>query len=115
MMKRKADTFSYTDLEETSSSSFRLDFGIVGCITSGMLLGLMILALLSPENGLPKVQEVKNIKQQLESDIQWLEAENERLRYDIQAMKSDPFQQEKIAREELNMALPGDIIYKFAE
>ena len=114
-MKRKADTFNYTDTETSSSSPFRLNFGIVGCITSGILLGLMVLALLSPENGLPKVQQVQNIKRQLESDIQWLEAENARLRDDIQAMKTDPFQQEKIAREELNMALPGDIIYKFAE
>ena len=114
-MKRKAEKFIYTDLEPSSSSSFRLDFGIVGCITSGILLVLMIFALFSPENGLPKVQQVQNIKCQLESDIQWLEAENERLRSDIQAMKTDPFRQEKIAREELNMALPGDIIYKFTE
>lgn len=114
-MKRKADKFTYTEVEPSSTFSFRLNFGVVGCITSGILLGMMILALLSPENGLPKVQQVQNIKRQLEVDIQWLEADNERLRYDIQAMKSDPFQQEKIAREELNMALPGDIIYKFAE
>lgn len=114
-MKRKAENFTYTEQESSSSPSFRLDFGIVGCITSGVLLGFIILALLSPENGLPKVQQVLNIKRQLETDIQWLGAENERLRYEIQAMKTDPFQHEKIAREELNMALPGDIIYKFAE
>ncbi len=114
-MKRKAERFTYTDVESSSSSFFRLDFGIVGCITSGILLGLMVLALLSPENGLPKVQRVLNFKRQLQADIQQLEAENERLRHDIHAMKTEPFQQEKIAREELNMALPGDIIYKFAE
>lgn len=115
MMKRKAENVVYTDVEASSSSFFRLDFGVVGCITSGILLLLMVLALLSPENGLPKVQQVQNIKRQLEVDIQWLEAENERLRSGIQAMKDDPFQREKIAREELNMALPGEIIYKFAE
>jgi cell division protein FtsB len=60
-------------------------------------------------------QEVKRIKAQLEDDIAQLEQANTQLAADIEAMQTDPFQQEKIAREELNMALPGEIIYKFAE
>ncbi|PID55881.1 hypothetical protein CSB45_13755 [candidate division KSB3 bacterium] len=107
--------FASDESEIALSLPFRLNFGLIGSMTSAVLLGVMILALLSPENGLPKVRQVQEIKRKLEIDIQLLDAENERLRHDIQAMKHDPFQQEKIAREELNMALPGEIVYKFTE
>lgn len=89
--------------------------GFFGCVISGLLLAVVTLKLLSPEDGILKVQEVKRIKAQLEDDIAQLEQANTQLAADIEAMQTDPFQQEKIAREELNMALPGEIIYKFAE
>lgn len=107
--------YIYVPAEVVPSHSFRKDFGIVGCIMSGILLGLMVLALLSSESGLPKVRDVLLIKRQIERDIEQLQAENEQLLQKIDAVKTDLFWQEKIAREELNMALPGEIIYKFAE
>lgn len=61
------------------------------------------------------MNEVARIKQQLVTEIAQLEAKNTRIKERIEAMQSDPFWQEKIAREELNMALPGEIIYKFPE
>ena len=93
----------------------RSNLSIIGCVISGILLGLMLLTILSPESGIPKVHEVTLIKTELEREIQQLDAENTRLIQEIDAMQNDPFWQEKIAREELNMALPGEIIYKFSE
>lgn len=109
--KLRTNQLSGTEISYT----FWKDLSFFGCILSGMLFGLVVLALLAPDSGIPKVQEVRRIKKQLEMDIQHLEAENERIKKEINAMKTDPFWQEKIAREELNMARPDEIIYKFAE
>ncbi len=80
---------------------------------SGILLGVMVLALLNPDSGIPKVREVQQIKQELEAEIEQLKVEHEQIQQKIEAMKTDPFWQEKIAREELNLARPDEIIYKF--
>jgi cell division protein FtsB len=113
-MKRSKKQRTPHDATETSYTFWK-DVGFLGCVISGIVFGLIVLALLAPDSGIPKVQEVLRIKRQLERDIKHLEAENEKLDQEIQAMHTDPFWQEKIAREELNMALPGEIIYKFAE
>ncbi len=108
--------FFYAEPElSTPSFTFRHDWGILGCLVTGVVLGLMVFALVSPENGIPKVQEVSVIEAQLEADVVQLTAENEQLLRQIEAIKTDPFWQEKIAREELNMALPGEIVYKFVQ
>ncbi len=94
---------------------FWKDLSVIGCVVSGILFGAMVFALLDPSNGIPKVREVMRIQTQLETDIERLRAENADVLNAIQAMQTDPFWQEKIAREELNMALPGEIVYKFTE
>jgi len=94
---------------------FWTDLSFFGCVLSGLLLGVMVLALFNPDSGIPKVREVLRIKAQLEAEIEELKADNEEILHKIEAMKTDPFWQEKIAREELNMARPDEIIYKFSE
>lgn len=114
-MKRTRDSQVTLAPEETVKYTFWKDPGFFGCVISGLLLAVVVGKLLSPEDGILKVQEVMRIKAQLQDDITQLERANAQLAADIEAMQTDPFQQEKIAREELNMALPGEIIYKFAE
>jgi cell division protein FtsB len=101
--------------ESTGAYKFWKDVSFFGCVISGILLAIVVFKLLSPENGLPKVRKVARIKRQLELEIEQLTAENTRIAEHIEAMQTDPFWQEKIAREELNMALPDEIIYKFTE
>jgi hypothetical protein len=79
--------------ESTGAYKFWKDVSFFGCVISGILLAIVVFKLLSPENT----------------------AENTRIAEHIEAMQTDPFWQEKIAREELNMALPDEIIYKFTE
>lgn len=43
-----------------------------------------------------------------------LQNENEALRERISRIRHDDFYLEKLAREELNMARPGEVIYRFA-
>lgn len=106
---------SYVSPTAESSYKFWKDVSFFGCLISGILFAVVTFKLLSPETGIPKVNEVARIKQQLVTEIAQLEAKNTRIKERIEAMQSDPFWQEKIAREELNMALPGEIIYKFPE
>jgi cell division protein FtsB len=115
-MDMHTESYTYPLVESAEQPrKFWKDARLLGCIISGMLLGFVVFKLLSPENGIPKVQKVTEIKQQLAAEIEQLRTENARITEEIDAIRTDPFYQEKIAREELNMALPGETIYKFAE
>lgn len=112
-MKRRTSSQKTPQPVQYESAKGWKDVSVIGCVISGFLFALVVFKLISPTTGLPKVQEVIAIKEQLEQEIEQLETTNSRLLADIEAMQTDPFWQEKIAREELNMALPGEIIYKF--
>jgi len=48
----------------------------------------------------------------LDTKIAELEETNKNLRVEIQALKEDPFYIEKVARDNLGLIKPGEIIYK---
>ena len=48
----------------------------------------------------------------LDKKIAELEETNKNLRVEIQALKEDPFYIEKVARDNLGLIKPGEIIYK---
>ena len=114
-MKRLTSTQASSPSEKSERYVFWKDVRFFSCIISGLLLTVVAFKLFSPEDGILKVREVARIKTQLEVEIAQLERENALIAADIEAMQTDPFQKEKIAREELNMALPEEIIYKFTE
>jgi cell division protein FtsB len=114
-MKIYTESYATSPRETLEVPRFWKDVSVLGCILSGILLGIVLLKLFSFESGLPKVHEVTNIKKQLEAEIMQLQGTNTKLTEEIQAMQTDPFYQEKIAREELNLALPDEIIYKFTD
>lgn len=51
----------------------------------------------------------------LEDEIEKLQAQNQRFQEEIYSLKNDPTYIEKVAREELGMSRPKEIIYKFDE
>jgi len=53
--------------------------------------------------------------QTLQQQIQQLRQENEELDRQIKALKSDPKAIERLAREQMRMARPGEIIYTLPE
>jgi cell division protein FtsB len=115
-MELQTESYTYSIVEAPDHPrKFWKDASLFGCVISGILLGIVVFKLLSPETGIPKVRKVIEIKQQLEAEIEQLRADNARITEEIEAIRTDPFFQEKIAREELNMALPDETIYKFAE
>jgi cell division protein FtsB len=51
----------------------------------------------------------------LQQEIQSLEAENQRVAAEINALKTDPKRVEKEAREQLRYAKPGEVVYTLPE
>jgi cell division protein FtsB len=56
-------------------------------------------------------RELESLQQQ----IRQLQKENEELEQQIKALKSDPKAVERLAREQMRMARPGEIIYTLPE
>jgi len=57
----------------------------------------------------------KSSHQQLSAEVQVLRDENTSLRRQIEALRHDPLAIERIAREDLGYARPGEITFVFRE
>jgi len=64
------------------------------------------------EHGFLALRRNKQEVRQLREKIQQLNEENRRLAEEVQALKSDPKAIERIAREEMGLARPGEYIFK---
>jgi cell division protein FtsB len=81
------------------------------------LLGLFILSLLVlsilGERGAFHLWRLRGEKVKLDEENYRLQKENETLRQRISMLRNDNFYLEKMAREDLNLVRPGEIIYRF--
>lgn len=59
--------------------------------------------------------EMVNKEYQMKLEVEALEKENSRLRAEIQKIMDNPVFVEKVAREELGMGKPGEIVYRFRD
>ena len=83
---------------------------------NGVLVLLLIsIALIVHEifgqNGYLALRRQQEELQALQQQIQQLKQENEQLDKQIKALKSDPAAVERLAREQMHLAKPGEIIY----
>jgi cell division protein FtsB len=83
----------------------RIALGVFGVLTVAMLL----LAVFN-DKGLIEVHAQAKKLSTIESEISKLDTENKQLSSDIQGLRSDPNAIEKIAREELKLVKPGEIV-----
>ena len=65
------------------------------------------------ERGLLRIYEMKQEKQRIERSVAELRLDNQKLRLTIAALHSDRHQLERIARKELGLVRPNEIIYQF--
>jgi cell division protein FtsB len=65
------------------------------------------------ERGAIHLWRLQGEKAKLDEQNYRLQKDNEALREKITRLRSDNFYLEKIAREELNMVRPGEVIYRF--
>lgn len=83
---------------------------------AGLLLGLALLALLVHDvfgdHGFLAMRRTHKEVEQLRQEIQQLNQENARLAEELKALKNDPATIERLAREEMGLARPGELIFK---
>jgi hypothetical protein len=83
--------------------------GGIGCF---VLLALLAMA---GDGGFFEVYQFNRHLQQVEKRIEALEVENERLREQVSGLRSDPYQIEKLAREDLGLVRPDEIIFEIVD
>jgi cell division protein FtsB len=85
-------------------------------ITGGVGCFLLLLLLALPgERGFFEVYAFGRHLVRVEGRIRTLEAENTRLRMQVTGLRSDPYQVEKLAREDLGLARPDEIIVEIVD
>jgi cell division protein FtsB len=76
------------------------------------ILSLCVLTAVG-ERGVLHLWRLKGEKTRLDEENYRVQKENEGLRQRISKLRNDNFYLEKMAREELNLVRPGEIIYRF--
>jgi cell division protein FtsB len=72
-------------------------------------------ALLDEESGVGIWRELRGSLEISSARVAVLERENEALRSDIELLEADPTALDRAIREDLDLALPGEIIVYFSE
>ena len=80
-------------------------------LLSGVLTLVFLISFVFSDRGLPELQHARTRVAELHADIAHLEAENARLRAEIESVKKSTYAVERIAREDLGMSKPGEIVY----
>ena len=83
----------------------RIALAVFGLLTVAMLL----LAVFNEKGSLQVHAQARKLSA-IESEISRLDAENKKLTAEIQALRSDPTTIEKLAREELKLVKPGEVV-----
>ncbi|PYS07162.1 MAG: cell division protein FtsB [Acidobacteria bacterium] len=83
----------------------RIAFGVFGLLTVAMLL----LAVFN-DKGVLQVHAQSKKLAAIETEINRMDAENKQLTEEIQALRSDPNTIERLAREELKLVKPGEVV-----
>src|SRR5689334_1984529 len=85
----------------------RIAVGVAGLLTVGMLL----LAVFDPHGALA-VRRQRSKLQDVNSEVAKLEQQNEQLKKEIDQLRHDPATIERIAREQLGLVKPGEVVLK---
>ena len=73
---------------------------------------LMMIVAVFHEDGILTIREFENELVQFKAGNETLKNENQKLRNEIDSLKSDPFAVEILAREKLNLVRPGETVYQ---
>lgn len=80
-------------------------------LVAGILVVIFVTSFLFSGRGTTQLQQSRKRVVDLHADIRRLEAENARLRNEIESVKRSTFAVERIAREELGMSKRGELVY----
>ncbi len=83
-------------------------------LSFGFFLLLVLMAVFH-ENGILNAYHLEQEQYKMKNENSDLRIRNDNLRSEIVALKSDPYEIEKIAREKLNLVKPGDQVYHIVQ
>lgn len=84
-----------------------------GLWATALLLGIYLLAIIFGDHGLTGMKAMREELKQIRLENARLEKENMDLYRSINRLKNDPAYIEQVAREELNMLRPDEIVFRF--
>lgn len=108
-MKSTAPDHSNT-LQRTPAAPQRERFWLFAAL---LVVVLFLLATLFGERGIMREVQYKRQKEKLEQELGKVEAQNTELRQEIEALRNNRKYIEGIARRELGMVKPDEIVYQF--
>lgn len=86
-----------------------------GLILVLCFFGLMFFLSLVGDRSLLELYRMVRVKADLEQQIETLKRENALLREEVEAMQRFPSRAEEIARRDLGLVRPGEIVYQFRQ
>jgi cell division protein FtsB len=89
------------------SPRFRRIFNGLLLLGACLLVGNAVVG----EDGLVDSLEARRQHQRLMADVERLRIENERLRHDADRLRTDPAAVEDVARRELGLIRPGELVF----
>lgn len=92
--------------------SFRLPRRWLIYLLSALIVSLSVVTVIG-ERGAVHLWRLRGEKNRLDEQNYRLQKENEALRQRIARIRNDNYYLEKLAREELNMVRPGEVVYRF--
>ena len=78
---------------------------------SSVLTIVFLISFFFSEQGMSELQRSRRHVQDLHDQVARLETENKRLQAEIESLKKSTFAVERIAREDLGMSKPGEVVY----
>ncbi len=79
-----------------------------------LFCGALTLLSLFGKRSLVEIYRLTRLSEELRQEITRLQTSNAALSRDILSLRSDPTRVEEIARHDLGMVRPGEIVYEFA-
>ncbi|HUO83719.1 MAG TPA: septum formation initiator family protein [Thermoanaerobaculia bacterium] len=80
-------------------------------LLSIVLTIVFVVSFVFSEEGIAELQRAQKRVSDLDREVERLRSENERLRRELETLRSSTYAYEKIAREDLGMAKPGETVY----
>jgi cell division protein FtsB len=103
-----------TGAQRSSRLNSRVTLKAVALL-SGVLTIVFLISFLFSKEGISELQQARQRVATLQQEIDRLRLENQQLAERINDLRNSTFSVEKIAREDLGMAKPGEIVYVVEE
>ncbi|HEY0593759.1 MAG TPA: septum formation initiator family protein [Thermoanaerobaculia bacterium] len=84
-------------------------------LLSGVLTIVFLVSFVFSEEGIAELRQAQQRVDTLQTEIRQLEEENARLQAEIENLRESNFAVERIAREDLGMSKPGEMVYRIEE